>query len=355
MSEIASQVVGSNQPVADTQADSIGSFSFDNLHAQALSKFEGTPAAPEQAAPLAQEPVEQIAQPATNVDTASEAKLAQLADDQLVEVTVDGEKVTMPWAEARGGVMRQAKFTKEMQSLRTQQQQLQQNQSAYETAQQERDALVQVLNNKELVAQLIAQKYPDLLAAAGAAAEQQVAQLDPNDIASVGQVQEIAQQYAQNVQQLVQQVQQQLAQQVEQVTQTIEERQATAKLAGEINTTIGSLFETHPYIKSVIPEAEQMLRYQVAMMKPQTPQEAVEAFKTVFGGWVENYNKTVAETNKGAVVAKQKLTQNNIQPPGGAQVQPSPANFKTTNPHTGKVDVDWAKLREVAAGMIGNR
>lgn len=346
MSDITSQVIGSNAPGGESQSGAVESFSFGNLHEQALSVFENgdTPAADaaveQVAAPEAAGT--EVEEPAQNIDNASDAKLAQLTDDQLVEVTVDGQKVQVPWGEARGGIMRQAKFTKEMQQLRQQQQQFDTERQTLAQARQERDALVQVLNNKELVARLISEKYPELLSQAQAAAS---AQLDPNDIASVGQVQDF-------VAGLQQHFEQQLTERVEQVTQTIEERQVTAKLAGEINTTIGSLFEAHPYMKRVIPNAEDNLRHQVALLRPQTPEEATQAFKDVFQGWVDDFKATVAEQNKAAVVTKQKLVSNNIQPPGGAQVQPTPTSFKKTNPHTGKQETDWDALRNAALNMM---
>jgi len=348
MSDIASTVVATETPA---QPDSISSFSFDSLHDKALSMLEGgnTPA---------DVPAEQVAPDApadaTNVDNASQAQLAQLSDDQLVEVTVDGQPVQMPWSEAKGGVMRQAKFTKEMQTLRSQQQAFETERQSLTAAQQERNALVELLNNEELLAKLIVQKYPHWVQqqAAAAAAGQDPAQ-DPDDIVTRGQVQNITQGAVQSLQQLVNQVKADLEQKVASVTETIEDRQQVAKLSAEINTTIKGLFAEHPYISKVVPEAEQMLRYQVSKMAPSTPEETVEAFKTVFGGWVENYKAEVANTTKQSVITKQKLVDNNIQPRGGSEVTPQPLQTWKTNPMTGKKDLDWAALRQAALNRLG--
>ena len=104
-----------------------------------------------------------------------------------------------------------------------------------------------------------------------------------------------------------------------------------------------------------IPNADQVLRYEVLQLQPQTPEETVEAFKTVFGGWVENYKATVAETTKQTVLAKQKLVKNNIQPPGGAPPQQTPQNFKKVNPHTGKTEVDWDAIRAVSLSRMQSK
>ena len=88
-------------------------------------------------------------------------------------------------------------------------------------------------------------------------------------------------------------------------------------------------------------------------LQPTTPEETVEAFKTVFGGWVEKFNATVKATTKQQVVAKHKLQTNNIQPPGGAPPQPEPTSFKKVNKMTGKTEVDWDAIRKNALDMFG--
>ena len=363
MSDISADIVGSSQPGGDTQADSSSSFSFNDLHekAMAFGSEPATEAAPETPASTPVDPAlpgeEQApaAVDAENIDNASAAQLAQIADDQLVEVTVDGEKVTLPWSEARGGVMRQAKFTKEMQTLRRQQEEFETERQSLATVQQEREALVNFLKNPQLVKQFIEAQYPGLLAAQQAVQAQQQAggsspagNADPDDIATIGQIQAAQQQVAQFVQQQMEQLQGQLAAREEQVTQTIEDRQAAARLGNEVNSTISQLFKEHPAIDKIVPNAEQMLRYEVLRMKPQTEQETIEAFKTVFGGWVENFEQAVGETTKSSALAKAKLQQNNIAPAGGTPVTPQATSFKTKDGQ-----VDWNALREAALSRMG--
>jgi 5'-deoxynucleotidase YfbR-like HD superfamily hydrolase len=243
--------------------------------------------------------------------------------------------------------MRQAKFTKEMQGLRAREQAFEQQQAQYVQAAKERDALVEFWQNKEQVQAALQKFYPDLLAQAQAQAAAQ-APFDPNDIATVGQAQELAQATQRNLESLMQNLERGIQERIEAATVNLETKQATAKLASELNTLEASLFEAHPYIETLNPDAKDLLRYNVAKMEPRTPEEAKEAFKTVFGGMVENFNKAVAATTKSQVIAKQTLVKNNIQPPGGATVQPQPTDFKTTNKFTGKTEVDWAKLSQAA-------
>jgi hypothetical protein len=327
-------------------ADSVSDFSFDALHEKAMAYGSDTPAAdaaPEQVA--ADVPATPDAS-ATNVDNASAAQLAQLSDDTLVEVTVDGQAVQLPWKDAKAGVMRQQHYTKSMQSLRAEQQAFEQNRAAMAQAQQEREALVQLLKSEDMMKQFLAAQYPNLLAQAQAAAGQ--SPVDPDDIATMGALQAQQQMAQQHISQMMQQMQSQVQEQLAQVTQTIEDRAAVAKLSEGINGTIKSIFTEHPYLQEVIPNAEQVLRYEVLKLGPSTPDETLAAFKQVAEGWVETFNRQVESRNKSAVINKQKLVSNNIQPPGGAQVQPQPTNFKKTNPHTGKQEVDWDALRNAA-------
>jgi len=330
-----------------TQFDPTSSFSFEGASAAALALMDGTPQG-EQAAPVAQ-----AAQPAvesvTDTTTASDAQLAQLKPTDLVSVEVDGQEVTMLWSEARGGVMRQAKFTKEMQALRKEQTAFEANREQTAQHYREREAMVQLLNSEELVKQFLGAKYPQLLQAAQQAAGQPAQQSDPDDIATVGQVEAVAKTYAENVSKMVEELRVELRKEVVKETQKIEDLHETARLSSEINTTIDGLFKDHPYISKVIPNANEVLRWQVSQLKPKNAQEALEGFKSVFGGWVEEFKSAVTEANKGAVIQKQKLVGNNIQPPGGAPVQPQPTSFVTKD---GKPD--WDKLREAALNTMGS-
>lgn len=346
MSDIANESPVVTESIA---TDPVSAFSFENAHAKALEMWEGTPSAEPTEQPVAaQEPV---AEPATNVDDASAQQLAQLADDQLVEVTVDGEKVTMPWKDARAGVMRQAHYTKNMQALRQEQSQFEAQRQAFTEAQQQRDALASLIQSEDLLKQFLQKQYPHLLQHAQAI-EQAQQQVDPNDIATVGQLQELAQLQQQNTQQFMEAFKQELQKELVTATQELETRAATAKLAESINATVNDIFTEHAYLKEIVPDAEQVLRYQVAQLNPRTAEETLQAFKDVAAGWVENFERQVASRNKASVIQQHKLKTNNIQPPGGTQVQPQPTSFQKTNPFTGKNEVDWTALNRVAMGVL---
>lgn len=335
MSVIASEIVGSNQPGADAQADTSSNFDFGSLHEKAMNfgaDAQNTPAPQEQ---VVEPDATAVPEPEpTNVDNASAAQIAQLKDDDLVEVTVNGEQVQLPWKEAKGGIMRQQQFTREMQSLRAREKQFESQQGATATLQQERDAAIQLLQSKELLRQFAQQMHPELFGGGQPT-------INPEDIATVGQVNS-------RVEQVLADLETKLESRIGQATQTIEDRLAAAKIGSQINETIEGLFNEHPYIKSIIPRAEDMLRYEVLQLAPSTPQETLEAFKQVFGGWVEGYKASVQQTTKQNVVQKQKLLATNIQPSGGTPPQPAPQQF--FNASSGKLD--WAAMTATAKAML---
>lgn len=337
------------------QTDPVSSFSFSGLHEQAMAYNSDTPvdapvAAAEQVTapetPVVTEPVAE----ASNIDNAPAAQLAQLSDDQMVEITVDGQPVQMAWKDAKGGFQRQAHYTKSMQQLRQEQTQFAEERATLQQAAQDREVLRQLLTSPELLQQYLAQN-PSLVQQQTALA-QAAANVDPDDIATVGQIQAAQQELLRQQQAMQEQFVNELAQREEALTQRIEDRQVTAKLSTDINTTIKGLFSEHPYVEKLIPNADQLLRYEVLQLKPSNPGETLEAFKQVFSGWVENFKTVMAENNKQAVVAKHKLTSNNIQPPGGTPPQPAPVSYKKVNPMTGKTEVDWKALRAVSMDML---
>lgn len=352
MSDISAEIVGQSQPVADTQ--STPSLSFSDLHAKAMAFEPSTPATPETPAAPSTEPAEQLAvtdaaveQPAAVDANTSAAQLAQLKPTDLVEVEVGGELKTMPWSEARASIMRQQDYTRKAQQLAREREQFGAERTEMSTAVQERDAVVQLLRDEGLMRQFLAKQFPSLLAQEQAIADASVG-VDPNDIATVGQIEQARAELNRQVAQVQQTLQQQAQSLTERVTQTIEERQLAARLGGDVNATIKTLFTENPLVEKLIPNAEQLLRYEVMQMRPQNEAETLEAFKTVMGGWAENIKDAVAQSNKSAVVEKQKLSTNNIQPPGGSTVIPQKLETPMKN---GKLD--WDALRSRALDRLG--
>jgi hypothetical protein len=332
------------------QGSPVDSFSFDSLHTTALAQFEGTPAPQEQAAePVVESTPVVVPDPVTNVETTSEAKLAQLADTDLVTVTVDGQEVTLPWKEARSGLMRQQHYTKEMQGLARQKAELAAARTADAELQTQHKAMLSLLQDESSMAQFLQARFPQLVAKAQQAqanTDAALNPLDPDDIPTVGQVQALQRTQERTQAELMaalrQEMQTELAKTEQTAIQKIQLQQDTAKLTSELNTTINGLFAEHPYLKKINPQAEQVARYEVSLMQPATPEAAHEAFRQVIGGMVEEFKAAVAATTKSAVLNKETLVKNNIQPTGGFPPQPVPVTL------TKDGKVDWAAASAAA-------
>ncbi len=93
--------------------------------------------------------------------------------------------------------------------------------------------------------------------------------------------------------------------------------------------------------------ADDIIRFEVAKLQPQTLKEANEAFRTVAQGMVEDLTQGFTNINKTKVVAAAKLTKPRIEPPGGSgpQIQPT-TNFKQADGR-----LDWKALHAAAKNM----
>jgi hypothetical protein len=328
----------------EISSDPVSGFSFDGLHEQALNVMEGkdTPVEePQQEQVLTSNDnnvVEQ--QEATNVDNATKAQLAQLDDNALVEVQVNGELVTVPWKDAKAGIMRQQDYTRGKQAIKAQEQSLAEKEASINQSLSQLDALARLVSNKELLGEFIKLQYPDLLGGQPTNAND----VDLEDVPTVGQVQQTLEQH---MRQLKEELTKEIVSQQEATTKEIEIRAEAAKVGAEINSVVKSLFDEYPFIKKINPQAEDVLRYEVLKLQPKTTEEAVQAFKDVFAGWVEGYEETVKETMKSKVTNKDKLLSNNIQPAGGIPPQPQPTSFVSKDNK-----IDWNKLNQAALEML---
>lgn len=338
-------------------SDTFPSINFDSLHSQAMA-HDSTPVSETPETPAAEPAVSAEPAPGTtpttpdavDVSQKTEAQLAQIADDQLVEVIVDGQPVQMPWKDARAGISRTADYTRKLQSLSRERQEFESQRAPLAQAKQQLDAFVQVFNDRDALTKLLEAKYPDLVGrpaqqAAAAIQAQQPGAIDPEEIATVGQVQSFITDARQMIAQEIAAAQHRLRQEIGSATREVEDNLEVAKHTATINATVNEIFSADPLISKLIPNAEALLRWNVQQMVTEqtTPAEVVEMFKTVAAGWSDEIKAAMTEHNKTAVVNKQKLVDNNIQPPGGSPVVPTPTDFKDAS---GKVD--WKKVTDLA-------
>lgn len=358
--EVGIEIVGSNQPVSGSSDPGSSNIDFGALKAQAAAMMgDDDPAPVEKEAPPIADPtqvrVKGVSEPgqvpAPVVETKVEAPVvavpADLSDDTLVRVTVDGEEQILPWGEAKGKISGGLKFTKNMQTLAKERTEFAASQADLDRLKQERANLNAFLGDEKAIAGFVKKQYPHLFQQPAAAASEEY---NPDEIATVGQARSIAEQQAQAIGEQIANVKTFVQDTITASNQAIANQQASARHAIAINTTLADIYAKNPVLNS-IPNSQDLIRFEVSKLyTPQmTEPEALEAFQQVAAGMVEEIGKHFKANQKLQVVAaaKAKLESKTIEPAGGASPQLQPTSFKNSDGQ-----VDWNKVSKAARDML---
>lgn len=356
------EITGQNQPV-ELSTPTSANIDFGALKAQAAAMLGSdepdapeVPAAvvadPEKVRVKAAEPDKVVASQATPADAevvVAQKVPANISDDDLVKVTVDGEEQLLPWGEAKGKISGGLKFTKNMQDLAKQKSDWAAEQASLTTLRTERANLEAFLNNEQALTGFVKQKFPHLFTAQSAAAAAVASEaFNPDEIATVGQAKSLAEQQLAGVTQQIADIrantQKLIADSIRDANQELADKQETAKHAVVLQSTLADIFTKNPVLNS-IPNADNLIRFEVSKMQPQTEAEAVAAFQTVASGMVEEIGKHFKANQKieAVAAAKQKLTSSSIEPAGGATPSLKPTSFKDASGQ-----VNWNKVAQAA-------
>jgi len=233
-------------------------------------------------------------------------------------------------------------FTKSMQKLAQDRKVLEASAQELDQLRSMRENFRAFLTDENSIREFLKIRYPHLAGAEGAAVAQS-SEFNPNDIATVGDAAKLVESKTQTLERMVKETQQQLEEKITSATAKIQFEEQKAKHDVAINSTLTDIFTKNPVL-SAIPDAEAVIRFQVAkMVTPETTEpEALEMFRQVSQQIVEGLGKHYVANKKVQAVtaAKQKLETKNIEPPGGAAPQLKPTNFKDAD---GKVDLNKVK------------
>lgn len=298
---------------------------------------DGTPATPPAS----------ITPPATPpASTTPPPNAAPVVDDGIEVEFEPGKVQKLTKDEIKQGMLRQADYTRKTQELATVRKQAEEILQRGQQFEQEREQLRQVLSDPRALMYLAQQQ----LAAA------QGPQFDPEAPATMATIAQLAQQNQQALQQQLALVEQNMGSAAEQAKQAaVDEvvgRIETAKHSETINAKLASIYESNPILQSV-PEIEDVIRYRVSQMQPQTIEEALKAFEKVSGDVASAMGAKFTDARKEQALTKQKLVGGGIEPPGGAAV---PANTPTSFRDSKTNVIDWKSLGAAAAAYVeGNR
>jgi hypothetical protein len=270
-----------------------------------------------------------------------EQKFAELNDDALVKVTVDGKDLVLPWKEARGRISGGTKFTQNMQDLAKQRKEFDGERARLTALEQENNGYKALLRDKNALSKVIQAVHGISLEAQAA---EPISSNDPNEIATVGQAEAFAKAQAQTVQQLVEDTKKALEQKIVDTQMEIDFNRKKAAHEVVINGTLNDIFTKNPVLKS-IPNVEDLIRFEVSKMATQewTEKEALEAFHIVSKGIVEELGQHFKAQTTIRAIQKEKLESKTIEPAGGAAPQLKPTSFKNSDG-----SVDWAKVKKAA-------
>jgi hypothetical protein len=268
---------------------------------------------------------------------------AKSAPDPVVEVDFgDGRVEKLTPKQIKEGYLRQQDYTKKTQELATQRKQAEQVFGEYQKLAQERQEVISLLQNPQALMYLAQQQL----------AASQGSNFDPNAPASLGQAQELAQaqtaQLAQYVQQLEHAMDERDQQTKAEAAQLVKDQLEYVEYSKSITNTLDKVWETHPVLKAV-PEIEDVIRFRVAQMQPQTIEETLQAFEKVGEQVAKQLGEKFSEVNKAQSIAKQKLVNQGIEPPGGSGLPASqPQSYRDPKTNT----LDWNRLSDAARAYV---
>jgi hypothetical protein len=272
--------------------------------------------------------------------TGSHDQVVDIPDDALVRVKIDGVEETVPYAEYKGGIQREAAFTRRMQTLSQQRQEAEQV-FTQRAAELQRQAEMIAYAQEQM--QTAARPTKDVTSEKPS---------DPNEIATLGEVQQSLAAFQQQLSTQQTQQQQQFMSQLQNAGHELKNEQIQQADAHRFTAGLNATLEKDDYkfLRDVIPYAEESIRYQVAQLDPQSIDQAIDYTETVAKEWSDRVRATSTDHIKRQEVAKARAK---MGPPSGSPVPPSeqtkPGSFMRKD---GKLD--WKSLEQRAAAYLDN-
>jgi hypothetical protein len=286
--------------------------------------------------------------PQTSQAAPAGGQVVDLPDDALVRVKIDGVEQTVPYREYKDGIQREAAFTKRMQQLADQRREAEQVftqraaelQRQAEMLQYAQQQLQQQANPVAQLQQLLQQQQGGQTAPPSA---------DPNEIATLGEVQQALKAFEQTFAQQQAAQQQAFLQQLQETGQQLKYEQALEADATTFTTALARTLDQDDYkvLRETIPFAEESIRFQVAQLNPQTMDEAISFMEQVAKEWSGKVRAASTEQLKRQEVAKARAK---MEPPAGSPVPPVQARPKAVFKKNGQTD--WDALRDRAAAYL---
>ena len=311
----------------------------------------------------------QAPQQAPEAVVATEPEALELNDTTLyrVQTVVDGkaEVELLTGKQVREQRMGARKFTQSMQSLRTAERTLLSERQGLAALQQRAAQQDQLLNDPGRLAAYVHAKYPHLSLAqvqaqVAAVAPQQVAaapQFDPDTLSTLGDVQRRIAEAEAGLARRVAEVEQRASEQVEANTSkavaaalsTLQNNYAVANFDRQIEDHIAQLKAEMPVLGR-IPKVNDMLRFEVTQLRPESPQAMFDALTEYARAYVEDLNEHYQAASATTLAAKSRLVTHGVAAPTGQA--PTNAQPRVSKPFSNGGKGDWGSMTTDALARL---
>lgn len=282
-----------------------------------------------------------------------------------VPTTVDGKTTieVLTGKQVTERNMNHRKFTQTMQQVREFERNLAQERQGILQLRQQAELAQQILSNPERARQVLGQRFPQLFQAPPAAApqyapaapvapSQQAPALDDQAIPLFSDVRaaidaraasleaEMGRSLNAKEQAMLASFEQKAAQVFTSKIEALHQASEVANYDRQINAHIDSLKAEHPVLAQV-PQLNDLLRWEVSQMKPNSPQEMLEAFNERARAYAEGFDEHYRAQQQATQAAKAKLVTHGVEAPTGRTATITP---QASKPFVKGGKADWGSL-----------
>lgn len=266
-----------------------------------------------------------------------------LADDAMVRVKIDGKEQVVKYSDFKNSLSREAVFTQRQQGLAQQRRQLE------DYFAQQQAQIIEQARAVQLAQEQLKQYNPlqELLQR-----QQQPQPKNPNEIATLGEIQQAIQHIGQQVQQARQADQQQLAQQLQQeraqLMQELEIKRDQEYFTNELSKIMDT--DDGKLLSDVSPQAEAIIRYQTLQLGPENTKQAIEFMKEFTREWAQKVKGRVQTSTVQQEVKKAKVVMEpSTGTPAQTIIQQKPSFMKKDGS-----GIDYTALTQRALSVLDN-
>lgn len=260
-------------------------------------------------------------------------KIAQLGDDDVVELEVGGQKVQKPWKQARQEMMLHSDYTRKRQE---ESKVVKQAQDILEVA-QKREELFQALvsdprNIVGLLSKVTGKDFSNVLAA-----------LEPEPEKGVDELATVK-----DVIQTLEQVKKEATDRVEEKITQLQTEMFVADVEKTTKTALDALIKEHPELKS-FPHYDKVIKTIAREKQAADLDELREALVDAGKQLVEHLAQRDKEKQKESAIQRAELLKKGVEPPGGTPVVAPEKTYGSGN------KVDWSAIDKDAEEYLKGR